>query len=371
EELSDIPEDLSDAVLIGDRGTIRPCIGCFGCWKKTPGKYVVSDGYDSMGELIHASDEVIVYSRLTFGGFSGFVKNVFDRCLSYVLPQFELVDGESHHRKRYPETRSFSFRFRSEGYIEEEKELAESYVRAVCTNIRGAVKEVTFDGPLLEEKGSSDAFAESGDGILILNVSMRAEKSNSAALSKLLIHKLNKDADTVYLRDHLKDHEGLIQKMEGYGRIVLAMPLYVDGMPSQVIKLMETVRDSGSLRGKKIYLLANMGLYEVKQLRNMLSQVRLFCGQTGSACCGALAVSAGELVGGLLEIKGADRLFLRKLTADLKDFASDIATGSSRSDILTGPNSFPRWLYIAIANSGWSRMAAQYGLKKKDLFRQL
>ena len=103
-----IREDPADCVLIGDKGTIMPCIGCFGCWKKTPGKCVVSDGYDSMGELIHAADEVIVYSRLTFGGFSGFVKNVFDRSLSYVLPHFELVEGESHHMKRYGETKDFS-----------------------------------------------------------------------------------------------------------------------------------------------------------------------------------------------------------------------------------------------------------------------
>ena len=30
--------------VISDDGTIRPCIGCFGCWVKTPGQCVIHDG---------------------------------------------------------------------------------------------------------------------------------------------------------------------------------------------------------------------------------------------------------------------------------------------------------------------------------------
>ena len=35
--------------VISPRGSIRNCIGCFGCWIKTPGKYVIHDGYESTG----------------------------------------------------------------------------------------------------------------------------------------------------------------------------------------------------------------------------------------------------------------------------------------------------------------------------------
>ena len=62
--------------VISDQGTIHPCIGCFSCWNKTPGQCILRDGYENMGELIHHASEVVVISRYTYGGFSGFVKNV-------------------------------------------------------------------------------------------------------------------------------------------------------------------------------------------------------------------------------------------------------------------------------------------------------
>ena len=49
--------------VISDRGGIRPCAGCFGCWTKTPGTCVIKDGYEHMGSLIHQADELLVISR--------------------------------------------------------------------------------------------------------------------------------------------------------------------------------------------------------------------------------------------------------------------------------------------------------------------
>ncbi|MBQ1362828.1 MAG: flavodoxin family protein, partial [Oscillospiraceae bacterium] len=82
--------------IISDNGLICPCVGCFRCWNKTPGVCVMKDVFENMGQLIHRADEVVVISHYTYGGFSGFVKNVIDRCLGYVLPQFEIIGGETH-----------------------------------------------------------------------------------------------------------------------------------------------------------------------------------------------------------------------------------------------------------------------------------
>ena len=82
--------------VIHDRGTIRPCVGCFSCWNRTPGKCVIRDGYDDIGALIHRADEIVVNSRYTFGGFSGFVKNVLDRCIGYALLYLLQVFGYRH-----------------------------------------------------------------------------------------------------------------------------------------------------------------------------------------------------------------------------------------------------------------------------------
>ena len=87
EEWEQIREEYAENDIISDNGKIQPCIGCFSCWNRTPGQCVIHDGYENMGKLIHDAEEVVVISRYTWGGFSSFVKGVFDRSLGYVLPQ--------------------------------------------------------------------------------------------------------------------------------------------------------------------------------------------------------------------------------------------------------------------------------------------
>ena len=259
EEWKRISDRFGECKVISDTGSIRPCIGCFSCWAKTPGQCVVKDGYDEMGRFIHDADEVIVLSRYTYGGFSGFVKNVFDRCLGYVLPQFELVGGESHHKKRYDEDKAFTFIFYGNGMGPEERESAKRYVTAVCTNIRGYVKEVIFEENGEARKAEVLKVAPSSGKVLLLNGSMRSINGNTAALMKELKTQLKTECETAALRDHLKDLSGLMPAVEGSGSLVLCVPLYVDGLPAQTIRFMEMMEREYRGGKKKVYVLANMG----------------------------------------------------------------------------------------------------------------
>ena len=72
------PETNNNVYIISDTGTIRHCVGCFGCWIKTPGKCVLKDGYDNLGELLSKSEKLTIISRCFYGCYSPFVKNVLD-----------------------------------------------------------------------------------------------------------------------------------------------------------------------------------------------------------------------------------------------------------------------------------------------------
>ena len=130
--------------IISDNGTIHKCIGCFGCWIKTPGQCIIPDEYQRMGELLAKAEEVTVISRCSFGGYSSFVKNVLDRSISYVLPFFEIREGEMHHRKRYDNQFLMRVIFYGSDITEEEKETAKELVKANAVNLHGKVKEVLF-----------------------------------------------------------------------------------------------------------------------------------------------------------------------------------------------------------------------------------
>ena len=110
--------------IIDNSGKIKKCMGCFSCWLKTPGRCVIPDEYQRMGELAAKAEELTIISKCSFGSYSSFVKNVLDRSISYVLPFFEIREGEMHHRKRYDNQFLMRVIFYGSDITEEEKETA-------------------------------------------------------------------------------------------------------------------------------------------------------------------------------------------------------------------------------------------------------
>ena len=358
--------------VISDDGTIRPCIGCFSCWNRTPGRCVIKDGYDDIGVQLHRADEVTVISRYTYGGFSGFVKNVFDRCIGYALPHFEVIDGETHHKKRYDEDKPYTFIFYGQGLGETEKECARRYVKAVCANTRGHVRDVVFrKEPAAPPSGGRRDPVPSAGRAVLLNGSMRTPNGNSARLARRLAGYLQRETAAMDLRDWLGDLSGLVSAVEDATDLVLCTPLYLDGLPSQVIRFLETAQREYRGPSKRVYVLANMGLYESKQLVNLFSAVRQWCGLTGFEYCGGLGVSAGELIGVLMQHLPFEHGFTRNVARGMKRLALAIDGGAAAEEIFAEPFCFPRWLYISIANSGWKRAAIANGIRPEELFRQL
>ncbi len=80
---------------------IKNCLGCFKCWIKTPGICITDDYGRDLAYNIINSDVVILFTPITFGGYSSQIKKGLDRIISLVSPFFTNIDGETHHRKRY------------------------------------------------------------------------------------------------------------------------------------------------------------------------------------------------------------------------------------------------------------------------------
>ena len=80
------------------------CQGCFECWTTTPGlcKTEGDAGREITAALIK-SDLLVILTPVTFGGYSSEIKKAMDRIICLVLPFFRRVDGEVHHRRRYPD----------------------------------------------------------------------------------------------------------------------------------------------------------------------------------------------------------------------------------------------------------------------------
>lgn len=134
--------------IISNTGTIRHCIGCFGCWIKTPGKCVLKDGYENMGELLSKADKVTIISKCCYGCYSPFVKNILDRSLPYLLPFFITKNKETHHKRRYRNNIQLSIYFYGENITAEEQETANKLVKANCTNFYVKDYKISFSESL-------------------------------------------------------------------------------------------------------------------------------------------------------------------------------------------------------------------------------
>ena len=347
--------------IISDNGTIHPCVGCFGCWTKTPGQCVIRDGYDQMGRLIHEAEEVTVMTRFTYGGFSPFVKNVFDRSIGVVLPYFEIAEGEMHHQRRYPEEKRVNVQFRGAALTEADKMNGYRYVAAMCRNLRGRVGDVTFAECPAEER--PEPIRTDAAGTILLNCSIRGAKAHSKQFLDLLEQRMESSAERVDLVKWLQKPDELTRKLDGAKTIVLGMPLYVDGVPSSALRVMKAL-ELAAPGGKQIYAVANMGLYESTQLRNLLGMVKRWCECANYTYGGGVAIGAGEMFGAVSPEHLPGRPAVKRLARLAKAVDSADVIPDAYADPL-----FPRAAYILAANAHWPVGARKNGLKPSELKR--
>ncbi|WP_022764067.1 flavodoxin family protein [Butyrivibrio sp. XPD2006] len=378
-EWEEIAEDYRGWEVIAPSKEIKPCVGCFGCWLKTPGQCVIKDGYDRMGALIHQADELVVMSKYTYGGFSSFVKNVFDRSIGWVLPYFTIVDNEMHHRKRYPEDKKITVIFRGNDLTKEDQADAKRYVEAVCRNFYGVIKDIRFDelktevakDISIEEIEREEANVVAFNKTILLNASLRGENSNTGKFLEKLEGSIGEDVEIINLSAYINRPDELVKALLPVKRIVLGMPMYVDGIPSALLKIMEMLEKTHSAEDKKIYAVVNMGFYESRQIRNALKQVRKWSEKCGFSYCGGLAIGAGEMMGSLIKsINGANGP-VKNVVEAIETLAGVIKSSSAIDDIYADAYKFPRSAYMFMAGMGWPKAAKQNGLKKKDLLKRI
>ena len=80
----------------------RYCIGCWGCWVKTPGQCSNGDAASlAMDRAVINADFVLWAAPLKMGFPTELLKRACDKHLPLIHPYMVVDHGEAHHRKRY------------------------------------------------------------------------------------------------------------------------------------------------------------------------------------------------------------------------------------------------------------------------------
>ncbi len=80
---------------------IRPCLGCFHCWIKTPGVCVQKDDQAVLLEKCSEADVLVLATPVYVDGMTGQTKVFLDRLIPLAKPEFVLVEDHCRHPALY------------------------------------------------------------------------------------------------------------------------------------------------------------------------------------------------------------------------------------------------------------------------------
>lgn len=200
--------------------------------------------------------------------------------------------------------------------------------------------------------------------VLFLDGSPKAKDSASAYLLGKLEERLGDGVKATWMNARKPDMAAFLAEAQGADALVVAFPLYVDGLPSHLLRFLEQVCQglAETAPGPRLYVILNNGFYESRQNRPAMDAMRLFCMRAGLVWGQAIGVGAGPMV----EASPPGYGPMKNLGRALDRLAENIQKGKTGKDCFVEPN-FPRVLYRRMGNVLWRRLGRKNGIKPAAL----
>ncbi len=203
--------------------------------------------------------------------------------------------------------------------------------------------------------------------VLLLNGSPKPNESASLIILDEIAKRLGSSNELVSVHAIKTNQEEFLKTAVGIDALVVAFPLYVDGIPSHVLRLLYDIKDRVKTLNPemKVYAIVNNGFYDARQNCLAIEMVRHFCVASGIKWGQGLGVGGGGMVSRTLIGKGP----LTDLGLALDKISAKIGSLESGEDTYVEPN-FPKFLYRISAHFGWRSQAKKNGVKRKEIYRQ-
>jgi multimeric flavodoxin WrbA len=399
------------------------CLGCFGCWLKTPGMCVEDDDGRKVARAVIQSEMTVFFTPVTFGGYSPELKRMMDHFIQLISPYFQVECGEVHHPPRYarqPRLMMVGVQRHAnahEAYIF--KTLAgrnainfhpPSYAaEVVATTDSDDTRRGRFEALLARSdtlpfgeavaslmpppviSGVADVRDSTRRALLIVGSPKTASTSTSSVLGSYLLDRLAKhgwETESLTLRASLTREEGeaaLLEASDRAGLILLVFPLYADALPFLVTKaltIMATHRQAATHPApQRLAAIVNSGFPETCQNSVALAISEEFARQSGMLWEGGLALGGGGVVGGqpLTEKKRSGppvKHVIRALDltaaalAEGRPAPAEAARLMAKNPIPLIPFALWRWIYIRFGGKGFEREAAKNGISREGMLER-
>lgn len=207
--------------------------------------------------------------------------------------------------------------------------------------------------------------------IALINGSPRRKNSASAFLLKELSEK-SADCVCTEIALHARGTvtDTAVSELLESDALVLAFPLYVDGVPSHLLaELCEMQRLLAGRKPLSVYAMVNCGFFEGQQAKTALRIIENWCVRCGFGWCGGIGVGGGGMLLSLRNVPAGHGP--RKPVSEAVSCLSEAIRESRPINNRFVSPAFPRLLYKLAAQSGWREKIRKNGLRPKDLSRRL
>lgn len=205
--------------------------------------------------------------------------------------------------------------------------------------------------------------------IALLNGSPKANKSASEYMLASLKTLLPDDSEFYEFKLNqttLSDAD--LKKIAEIDRLIFAFPLYVDGIPSHLLRClaqMESFLSTMNVRETRVYALVNCGFYEGQQAGNALRMMKNWSNKANLQWGQGIGIGGGGFLASLEETS-KKQAPVKNLWEALEIISSNIALHNEGENIYIVPN-FSRTIYTFGGNLGWRSQIKKNGLRPKDL----
>ena len=94
------------------------------------------------------------------------------------------------------------------------------------------------------------------------------------------------------------DHDRILAQLQGARTVVFGVPLYVDGIPSHVLRFLEEMEQFCKEKDlhPQVCCIANNGFIEGRQNEPLMQNFRHFCTHAGLTWCGGVGIGGGVML---------------------------------------------------------------------------
>ncbi len=202
--------------------------------------------------------------------------------------------------------------------------------------------------------------------VALINASPKLSHSSSWALIKNTVGFFPNKTNVKMLDMHTNTvSENTVSELLAADAWVLFFPLYVDALPSHVLRCLMQLEERARGKTLKVYAVINCGFYEGEQTEVAFEIVENFCIRAGLEFCGGVGVGGG----GMLSTTPVLEDMKHNKTAiihELKRLAKSVVRGRNHG-VKFKSVSIPRIMYKVGAEALWRINAVKYGNKLSDL----